>query len=106
MKEINQAGRFDQQGAQIGKDGACLVGLKIGAVSAPGHFQDAGLCIFCQITLQGGGPDAKTVCQFRRINWLMRIQKQGGQQPLLSAGKKNVGDGYTTHYAYNETQNA
>jgi hypothetical protein len=46
------------------------------------------------------------VRQFRRVNRLMRIQEQGGQQPLLGAGKKSVGDGYTTHYAYNETQNA
>ncbi len=106
MKEINQAGRFDQQGAQIWKDGACLVGLKIGAVSAPGHFQDAGLRVFCQIALQGRRPDAKMVCQFHRVNRLMRIQKQGGQQPLLGAGKKGVGDGYVTHYAYNGTQNA
>jgi hypothetical protein len=36
----------------------------------------------------------------------MRIQKQGGQQPLPGAGKKNIGNGRFTHYAYNETQNA
>jgi len=106
MKDINQTRGFDQQGAKFGKNRAFLVRLKIGAVSASGHFQDAGLGIFRQITLQGGGPDAKMVCQFGRINGLMRIQKQGGQQPLPGAGKKSVGDGYTTHYAYNETQNA
>jgi hypothetical protein len=43
------------------------------------------------------------VCQFRPINGLMRIQKQGGQQPLPGAGKENAGDGLFTHYAYNKT---
>jgi len=93
MKDINQTGRFDQQGAQFWKNGAFLVGLKIGAVSAPGHLEDAGLRKLCQIALQGGWSDAKMVCQFRRINRLMRIQKQGGQQPLPGAGKENAGDG-------------
>jgi hypothetical protein len=37
---------------------------------------------------------------------LMRIQQQGGQQLLPGAGKKNVGNGCLTHYAYNNTQNA
>ncbi len=106
MKDIHQTGCFDQQAAQFWENWAFLVGLKIGAVSAPGHFQDARLRKFCQITLQRGGPDAKMVCQFRRVNGLMRIQEQGGQQPLLGAGKKSVGDGYTTHYAYNTTHTA
>jgi len=104
MKDIHQAGCFDQQAAQFWKNGAFLVRLKIGAISTPGHFEDAGLCKPCQIPLQGGWPDAEMICQFRRIKRLMRIQKQGGQQPLPGAGKENAGNGCFTHYAYNKTQ--
>ena len=103
MKDINQARRFDQQGAQFRENRAFLVRLKIGAVSIPGHLEDADGRKLRQITLQGGWPDAKMVCQFHRVNRLMRIQKQGGQQPLLGAGKENAGNGCITHYAYNKT---
>jgi len=106
MKDIHQTRRFEQKGAQFGENRACLVRLKIGAVPASGHFKDASLRIFCQIPLQAGWPHADIPGQFRRIYRLMRIQKQGGQQPLLGAGKKNTGDGRFTHYAYNKTQNA
>ena len=99
MKDVNQTARFDQQGAQFRENRTCFVRLKIGAVSAPGHRQYAGLRIFRQITLQCGRSDAKMVCQFRRIKRLMRIQKQCGQQPLLGAGKKNADNGRFTHYA-------
>jgi hypothetical protein len=87
-QHVNQTGSFDQQSTQFWK----YVRLIIGAVSAPRHSEDSRLRKPGQITLQCGWPEVTAIGQFRRINRLMGIQQQGGQQSLPGAGKKNAGD--------------
>lgn len=98
-EDIDHTGRFYQEGAQFRKYRAFLAGLKIRAVPAPRHFEDARRRKFCQVALQGGRPDTQALGQFHRINRLARIQQQGCQQPLSGSGKKRIGYGDVTHYA-------